>query len=711
MAARRLFSTENTINILMLMKKILLFCMLFAALGTASARQKIRVACVGNSVTYGAGLSDRERTAYPVQLQALLGDGYEVRNFGHSGATLLRRGHNPYDRLPEFRAALDFKADLVVIHLGLNDTDPRNWPNYADDFLADYRALVDSFRTANPKARIWVCRMTPIGHRHRRFQSGTLEWHTQIQARIPLVAETNGTGLIDLYEPLHCRPDLFPDALHPNAEGAAVLARTVYSALTGDYGGLRLPELYSDGMVLQQGRPFAIEGRANAGERVSVNFLSQRRTATTGADGHWRVEFPARTAGGPYELVVKAGSGERRIRDVWFGEVWLCSGQSNMELRVRETATARADIAAAASTERVHLFNMPALAPTNAAEWSQSVLDSVNRLQYLLPGHWTHCDARSVADFSAVAYHFGRMLADSLGCHVGLICNAVGGSTTESWIDRTTLENCFPAILYDWRSGDFGQPWARERASLNIRRAANPLQRHPYEPCYLFEAGIRPLEHYGVKGVLWYQGESNAHNVELHERLFPLLQKSWRTYWGDARLPFYFVQLSGIGTRPSWPLFRDSQRRLAEALPATWMAVSSDLGDSLDVHPRHKREVGERLACAALHHTYGLENVVPGGPAFFAARPVGKALRLHFKHADGLHAAGGALRGFEVAGRDGLYRPAQARIEGLTVDVWSEDVPAPCAVRYGWEPFTRANLVNAAGLPASTFRQEGITAR
>lgn len=693
------------------MKKTIIFLLLCLAVASVSARQKTRVACVGNSVTYGMGLADRERTAYPAQLQALLGDGYEVRNFGHNGATLLYKGHNPYVRLPEFQDALAFKADLVVIHLGLNDTDPRNWPDYGDEFIGNYRALIDSFRTANPKARIWVCKMTPIGHRHRRFQSGTRDWHSLIQERIAQVAATDDVGFIDFYEPLHSRPDLFPDALHPNAEGAGILARTVYAALTGDYGGLRLSDLYGDGMVMQQGRPFAIEGRANAGERVTVEFLSRKLVATAGADGRWSVAFPAQLAGGPYELHVKAKSGERRVSDVWFGEVWLCSGQSNMELRVRETATAKVDIAAAAQATDVHLYNMPALASTNAVEWPEGVLDSVNRLQYIQPGRWEHCDARSVADFSAIAYHFGRMLADSLGCHVGLICNAVGGSTTESWIDRGTLENDFPAILYDWMQGDFGQPWARERAALNIRKSANPLQRHPYEPCYLFESGIRPLERYGVKGVLWYQGESNAHNVELHERLFPLLEKSWRAYWNDARLPFYFVQLSSIGTRPSWPHFRDSQRRMADAQSYTWMAVSSDLGDSLDVHPRRKREVGERLALSALHHTYGREAVVPGGPAFFAARPIDGFLRLHFRQAEGLHAAGGPLRGFEVAGRDGIYHPAQARIEGLTVDVWSESVPAPCAVRYGWEPFTRANLVNGAGLPASTFRLEGITGK
>ena len=199
----------------------------------------------------------------------MLGNDYEVQNFGHSGATLLFKGHNPYNKLPEFRAALNFKADVVIIHLGLNDTDPRNWPQYADDFIPNYRALIDSFRVANPKAKIWICLMTPIFHGHPRFDSGTRLWHGLIQQRIKQVAQTSGVGLIDLYTPLHSFPNLFPDALHPNAEGAKILARTVYNNITSNYGGLTLPATYGNSMVIQRERPILFHGIANAGERVS----------------------------------------------------------------------------------------------------------------------------------------------------------------------------------------------------------------------------------------------------------------------------------------------------------------------------------------------------------------------------------------------------------------------------------------------------------
>ena len=248
--------------------KLIILSILLILSSVIVAKPKIKVACVGNSITYGYGLSDREHEAYPVRLQQLLGDKYEVCNFGHSGCTLLRHGHHPYVSEPEYRAALDFKADIVVIHLGVNDTDPRNWPNFQDEFNSDYIHLIDTLRAVNPKAKVWICLMTPLTFRHHRFLSGTRDWHEQIQEHIRQVAACEHTGLIDLFTPLYNRPDLFYDAVHPNAEGAMIMARTIYAALSGDYGGLQLPALYGDGMVMQRNRPLSFHGIANAGEQV-----------------------------------------------------------------------------------------------------------------------------------------------------------------------------------------------------------------------------------------------------------------------------------------------------------------------------------------------------------------------------------------------------------------------------------------------------------
>lgn len=687
------------------MKKtlILSLCLFFCIV--LFAQKPVKVACVGNSITYGSGIADREKDSYPVKLQQMLGDKYLVDNFGKPGATLLNKGHRPYMQQKEFKDALAFAGDIVVIHLGINDTDPRNWPNYRDYFINDYRALIDSFRVVNPQCRVLIARLTPIADRHPRFESGTRDWHDEIQLAIDNIAKYANVQLIDFHEPLYPYPYLLPDAVHPNAEGAAILAKTVYEGITGDFGGLQMPELYTDDMVLQYGQPLKIQGKADAGEKITVSIGKQKQQATAASNGKWTVTLQPLNAGGPYTLTIAAGKQKLTYNNVLAGEVWLCSGQSNMEFYLNWSVTAKKDVPEAANNN-IRLYDMKARWRTDAVEWDASVLDSLNHLQYYVDTKWNVCSPETAGNFSAVAYYFGKKLQDSLQVPVGLICNAIGGSPTEAWIDRSTLEYQFPAILRNWTQNDFIQDWVRGRAALNIKKSTDKLQRHPYEPCYLYESGIRPLEQFPIKGIIWYQGESNAHNREAHEKLFELLVESWRKNWGDASLPFYFVQLSSIN-RPSWTWFRDSQRRLMEKIPYMGMAVCSDRGDSLDVHPKMKKEVGERLAAWALNKTYGRKDVVPSGPLYKSIQINGEATYLSFDYADGLTTSDGKpIRTFEVAGEDELFYPAQAVVENGKLKVWSDKVKNPKTVRYGWQPFTRANLVNSAGLPASTFRTE-----
>lgn len=664
----------------------------------------IRVACVGNSITYGTGIEDREHFSYPVQLQKMLGDKYVVGNFGKPGATLLRHGHRPYFEQNEFKEAMRFKGDIVVIHLGINDTDPRNWPNYRDEFVTDYLALIDTLRSVNHNARFIIARMTPIAHRHPRFISGTKLWHTEIQQAIETVAKVSGAELVDFHAPLYPYPNLLPDAIHPNAEGAGILARTVYGGITGDYGGLQMSEIYTDGMVLQREVPLDIHGKADAGRTVTVMFAGQKVQTVANNRGEWSVTLQPMKAARSQMLVVESDKTKKVFRDVAVGEVWLCSGQSNMAFTLQQAATAARDIPNVSDAD-LRFFDMKANWQTNDVAWPLSAIDSLNHLQYFAPTSWRGATPETAGQFSAVAYYFGKMLRDSLQVPVGLVCNAVGGAPTEAWIDRNTLETRFPAVLNDWLHNDFIQQWVRERAAKNISNARGASARHPYEPCYLYESGMLPLLQYRVKGVVWYQGESNVHNMEAHERLFKLLVDSWRTNMKNEEMPFYFVQLSSLN-RPSWPWFRDSQLRLMRQLPGVGMAVSSDVGDSLDVHPTHKLEVGERLARWALCKTYA-RKVVPSGPLFSRAWREGSTAVVEFDYADGLTTSdGNPLRCFEVAETDGLFYPAEAEISGGKVRLSSDKVRTPHFVRYAWQPFTRANMVNADGLPASTFRAE-----
>ena len=471
-----------------------------------------------------------------------------------------------------------------------------------------------------------------------------------------------------------------------------------------------VPPMVSNGMVMQRGRVFPLRGTTGqAFASVAVEWRGEQYAAQTDADGRFEVCLNAGAAGGPFELRIKAGNLAHRIDSVYVGEVWLASGQSNMELTVSETATAAADLKDAARHPLIHIYNQRARFQPFAVEWSEEELEEVNRLRYLRPTRWQQSSAAAIKEFSAIGYHFARVLADSLHCPVGIICNAVGGATCEAWIDSLTLQTNFKEILDDFPDNSLIMEWARKRVAKNCAKAVSERQLHPYMPAYLYNCGLRPWKDYALRGVLWYQGESNAQDIATHERLFPLLLQSWRTALetGGEDLPFLFVQLSSISTRPTWPAFRDSQRKLAEANTNVWMSVCSDLGDSLNVHPTHKREVGERLAASALHRVYGFHDVVPSGPMVRAACLQKDAVAVSFDYGCGLHPASGKkIIGFELAGNDGKFYPASAEAHPDGVVLRSPQVPAPTAVRYGWQPFTRANLVNAAGLPASTFACE-----
>lgn len=669
----------------------------------ASKKQKtIRVACIGNSITYGTGIADRTNDSYPSQLQRLLGSNYQVGNFGKPGATLLYHGHRPYVKQEEFKEAIAFKGDIAVMHLGINDTDPRNWPNYRDEFVKDYLSIMDSLRAANPKVRIILARMTPIADRHPRFVSGTKQWHGEIQTAIEIVARVSGAELIDFYEPLYPYPYLLPDAIHPNPEGAGILAKTVYSGITGDYGGLQMSQLYTDYMVLQRDMPLDIHGIANAGEKITVSISNQKATATANNQGKWSVVLKPMNATTDLTLTVEAGSAAKVYKHVAVGEVWLCSGQSNMAFMLCQADTYKRDIDNVGDPQ-LRLFDMKARWETYNVAWPASCLDSLNHLQYYRSTTWQPTTPDNAKWFSAIAYYYGRMLRDSLKVPVGLICNAVGGSPTEAWIDRNTLETCFPAILKNWLHNDFIQDWVRGRAAKNLTNDNTHLGRHPYEPCYLYESGILPLQKYPIKGVIWYQGESNAHNMESHSELFKLLVGSWRSNWSNPTMPFYFVQLSSLN-RPSWPWFRYSQLQLMQQIANTGMAVSSDCGDSLDVHPLRKQPVGQRLARWALNKTYG-KSITPSGPIYKGVVRSADSLIVSFDYADSLCTSDGKQPStFEIAEEEGMYYPATAVIEGNTVRLTSPEVKNPRYVRYGWQPFTCANLINGDALPASTFR-------
>jgi sialate O-acetylesterase len=663
----------------------------------------IKVACVGNSVTYGYGLTDNEHTSYPAQLQQLLGSGYQIGNFGHSGATLSKKGHNPYYKCKEFNNAIAFQPDIVIIDLGLNDTDPRDWPDNRENFESDYAWLIGEFRQSNPDVKVWICRLTPIFSGHPRFKSGTRDWYWQIQGLIPEIAKINKTRLVDLHTPLYARPDLFKDNLHPDKEGAGIIANTIYQSITGNFGGFKLDKVFTDHMVLQRRRPVSFFGTANADDEVSVAFQRHKIIVKADDNGRWKAKFPPSEAGGPYQVTLSCGRAVIQIDDVLIGDVWLCSGQSNMAFPLASSTSGKEELTHASKNTQVRIYKHKLLKETDAIAWDTSVMKKVNNLEYF-SGSWQRVDSMSASTFSAVSYYFGKQLSSHEHIPIGLIQVAVGGSPIESWIDRYTMEHddLMVDMMNGWQTSDFLQDFCRGRAAMNLKLASNAKQRHPYEPCYNYEAGIKFLTDFPITGVVWYQGESNAHNLELYHHAFPILVSTWRKKW-KIYLPFYFVQLSAIN-RPSWPAFRNMERRFPIEVPGTYMTVSMDLGDSLNVHYFNKKPIGERLAQSALRHTYKRNNTSGEAPGPLYATLNRRSINVVFPKETRLKTKGTAsLSGFEVVDEHGLRICAEAKIRVNSIDLYYPRTTRVSAIYYAMQPYTRANLTDGAGFPVSTF--------
>lgn len=670
------------------------------------AQEKIKIAAIGDSVTEGLGLDDPKKEAYPAVLQDMFGEGYTVGNFGHSGATLLKKGHRPYAETQEFKDAIAYGADVAVIHLGLNDTDPRNFPNYRDEFVRDYLWLIDTLKADNPNLRIYIANLSPIFTGHPRFSSSTFTWYHAIRDLIFQVAEVSQLPVIDLYAALHNRPDLITDAptLHPNKQGAAMIAKTVYQHITGNFGGLQLPSVFGEHMVVQRDKPFQVWGIANAKTAVQVTWEGQTQETITGVNGRWTLTFPApKLNAKPQPLIIKNDGQELIFSDVLVGDVWLAAGQSNMEFQLNGALRGDSLASLAATTQNVRLLQFNSYARTDNFVWDSVMLRTANDLSFFT-GEWTQNNKENALNFSAVAYSFATEIAEQQNIPVGIINISVGGSPQLAWLPRLSLEKNpdFVQSLHPWRESDYLMGWCRMRANRNLELTDSPFQQHPYAPAYIYEAGVANLVPFALSGMIWYQGESDAENVELYSRLFPYFVEELRTQWHD-NFPFYYVQLSSI-ERPSWPFFRDEQRRLLDAIPNSGMVVTSDIGDPQDVHPHEKLEVGRRLAQWAFQQHYR-QDITPSGPLFSGYNMRGEAIEISFDYGHGLKTSNGkALQGFALQMMDGRILQAEASIQNNQVFIKTLPNQQISAIVYGWEPVSAGNLVNHAGLPASTFR-------
>lgn len=490
--------------------------------------------------------------------------------------------------------------------------------------------------------------------------------------------------------------------------------------------------LFSDGVVFQQGVEIPVWGTAAENEEVTVQFHKQTAKAVA-KDGKWMVRLKPETAGGPYELEIE-GTNEVIFKNAMVGEVWVCSGQSNMEWKMGALPNYKEEI--------------------QQANWPMLRMFTVSRKiaprgpETVVSGSWVECSPETVPSFSAVGYFFGRDLHKNKGVAVGMICSAWGGTPAQSWTSLSGLEAepelvgyvqeiqnklaTFDqdAALYPdlqkkyqeevklWNENPEVKAWTEQANQARAAGLPNPPQpQTPAQPkapqppggnqntaTVLYNGMIAPLLPYAIKGVIWYQGESNNGKALEYQTLFPRMISDWRQKWGQGEFPFLFVQIAPFNGMS--PEIREAQLVSWKKTPSTAMVVTTDVGDAGNIHPKMKEPVGARLALAARALAYG-EKIEYSGPVYASHAVRGGKVILSFDHiGGGLVAKDGPLKGFTIAGADAKFVPATSELQGDKVIVSSSEVANPVAVRYGWANVPDVNLFNKEGLPATPFRTD-----
>jgi sialate O-acetylesterase len=492
-----------------------------------------------------------------------------------------------------------------------------------------------------------------------------------------------------------------------------VLLFIYWITLNPVFGNVRLPGLFSNNMVLQRDMCVPVWGWADPGEKVTVELGGHFAETITSADGRWKLSLGHLDSGGPFQLIV-TGKNTLTIQNVLVGEVWVCSGQSNMAMEVKESANARLEISSAdyPQIRQFQVKRTKSLVPLED-------VSPVKNPETSTLNKWEVCDSSTVGHFTAVGYYFSINLYKKLKVPIGLIHASWGGTTAEAWTPRDTLESDpeLNLILKHWPDYNNDEEWLKEEYGKFVKEVETAQKQGITEPLYfnqpsvLFNGIIAPLIPYAIRGVAWYQGESNTYRSYQYRTLLPALIKKWRNIWREGTFPFMIVQLANYSFEPQvFPELREAQA-MALSVPRTNLIVTIDLGDSASIHPLNKQEVGRRLYLSACNSVYG-EEILCSGPAYKSMYISGNKCILSFMNiGEGLIPNGNMkLSGFMISGADKRFFEAEAVIDGDKVIVSSNFVPYPVAVRYAWANYPHCNLYNMREnkyfLPASPFRTD-----
>lgn len=473
-----------------------------------------------------------------------------------------------------------------------------------------------------------------------------------------------------------------------------IISRSAITALilafcTGSsFAEIKPASIFTDHMVLQQKAEVAVWGWAKKGSIVSLTASWDKKKYSVKSDGEgkWKLKIATPKAGGPYEMTISDGVA-LTLKDILIGEVWFCGGQSNMEMPMKgfksQPILGSNEAILKSANRQIRVYTVPRSSVTERQDNSK-------------PSDWKLAAPESVANFSATAYYFGRLLSEMLQVPVGLINDSYGGSTVEAWMSPELLKS-FPEV--------------------KVPSKTDSIKELSRTPTTLYNGMLYPVIGYGIRGAIWYQGESNQTRPDRYQDLFPAMVKEWRQVWGMGEFPFYYAQIAPYGyVKPenvqtagklNSAFIRDAQRKSLTRIPNSGMAVLMDIGEERSIHPANKETVGLRLAYLALGNTYGIKGFGYASPDYESMSIKDGTAMLRFTNVpNGLTSFGKPLNLFEVAGADKVFHPAKAMVSGSSITVSAEAVAAPVAVRYAFKDFVTGDLYSNEGLPVSSFRTD-----
>ena len=676
-----------------LMKKVFSMAILLLFFVTVEAKDVKRVACIGNSITKGSWLSHPERDSYPSALKRMLGDGWEVDNRAVSGACVSEDCKNVYMNTSDYGKVKESHPDVVTIFLGHDDARTSNQKGLGH-FADGLAKMVKDLKGTNGNMRIFL--VTPTKVSSKAWGNDDDAIRTKVIPAIKEVAQKENVPVVDVYTT--SEPKYFPDGVHPDANGAGRIAQALYKAITGKNKQferpLSVPSLFSDHAVLQQRANVSVWGYGAAGKKVVVKPSWGKAVSTTAdADGKWSLRVPTPEASyTKYSMKISQNGQNIELKDLLIGEVWLASGQSNMQMELggyyRTAVIGGPEAIANSANDGLRLYRVP-------RGDSQRPQDDV------LNKGWEVSSPASTVHFSATGYFFARQLQKVLNIPVGCIESANGGASVVSFMSQDAVNE-----YKDVRGEGITQYYKDFKAPGYGEKYTWPQ----HTPTVIYNAMIHPLLTYNIKGAIWYQGCDDRRHPQLYKKLFKTFLADWRSKWQCGNFPIYYAQIAPYGYNDgNGPLMREAQEQLESVKDSALMICLMDNGLEKNIHPDNKPVVGFRFAQRVLDKTYHVEGInseYPHYKSMEVRKKDGKVV-LRFTGADdGIAKKAGPITGFQIAGKDKTFYNVEAKDEGNTIVLTPPAGVTPCAVRYCFKDYCVGSVYNMRGNPLSSFRTD-----